>query len=130
MELSVRTGVGDVVAAAIGGQIMDNEPIASDGSSRVDIKIVLPDARTIRIESAQLFADPDCLLCRRFVARVFVALEIDSALITVSAAAAGATPTLELRFDATQYGQRHVLERVATLLEAAPSCAPSVELPS
>src|SRR5271166_2866765 len=95
---------------------MYDEPVGSHIFPRVDVRIVLPDNGVIRIESAQLFADPEGLLCRRFVGRVFLAPEIDSAVIA-SATAEGLTPAIELRFDATQYSQRQVLERVANPLE-------------
>jgi heavy metal translocating P-type ATPase len=94
----------------------------------VDIKIVSPDEGVIRIESATLFADPDGSLCRRFLGRALLASEIDSAIIE-PALAEGVTPAVELRFDATQYGRRQVLEHVAALLDAAPSCDPCVEIP-
>ena len=47
-----------------------------------------------------------------------------------SAIAEGVTPAIELRFDATQYSSRQVLERVAALLDAASSSDPEVEVPS
>ena len=100
-----------------------------DLGPHVDIKIVCPDDGIIRIESATLFADPDGLLCRRFLGRAFLASEIDGAIIGL-APAEGVTPAVELRFDATQYGRRQVLEHVAALLDAAPSCDPCVEIPS
>src|SRR5271157_559713 len=108
---------------------MYDEPVGSHIFPRVDVRIVLPDNGVIRIESAQLFADPEGLLCRRFVGRVFLAPEIDSAVIA-SATAEGLTPAIELRFDATQYSQRQVLERVAALLDAAPSGDPSMKVSS
>src|SRR5271167_2226868 len=108
---------------------MYDEPVGSHIFPRVDVRIVLPDNGVIRIESAQLFADPEGLLCRRFVGRVFLAPEIDSAVIA-SATAGGVTPAIELRFDATQYSPRQVLERVAELLDAAPSGDPGLEVSS
>src|SRR5271167_4540686 len=108
---------------------MYDEPVGSHIFPRVDVRIVLPDNGVIRIESAQLFADPDGLLCRRFVGRVFLAPEIDSVVIA-SATAEGVTPAIELRFDATQYSQRQVLEHAAALLDATPSCESGVEMPS
>lgn len=77
----------------------------------IDVKVLLPEDGIIRVESARLFAEPDGPLCRRFVERAFRALEIDGVVI-----AAGSEPSIELRFDATQRGQRQVLEHVAELL--------------
>ena len=108
---------------------MSDEPVGADVSPGVDIKIVLPDDGTIRIESARLFAEPDGLLCRRFVGRAFLAPEIDSVVIA-PAMAESVTPAIELRFDATQYSPRQVLEHVAALLDDATSCDPGVETPS
>jgi heavy metal translocating P-type ATPase len=108
---------------------MYDEPVGSDVSCGVDVKIMFPDDGIIRIESARLFADSDGSSCRRFVGRVFLATEIESVVIA-SAIAEGVTPAIELRFDATQYSSRQVLERVAALLDAAPSSDPEVEVPS
>jgi hypothetical protein len=74
---------------------MHNDAGAGDASPRVDVKIVLPDAGTIRIESAQLFADPDGVLCRRFVGRAFLAAEIDVAVIATTATAERVTPAIQ-----------------------------------
>ena len=46
------------------------------------------------------------------------------------AMAEGVRPAIELRFDATQYSQRQVLERVAALLDTAPSGDPAIAVPS
>ena len=108
---------------------MYDEPVGSDVSCGVDVKIMFPDDGIIRIESARLFADSDGSSCRRFVGRVFLATEIESVVIA-SAIAEGVTPAIELRFDATQYSSRQVLERVAALLDAASSSDPEVEVPS
>src|SRR6516225_10058391 len=108
---------------------MYDEPVGRDVCAGVDIKIVFPDDGMIRIESARLFADSDGSSCRRFVGRVFLATEIESVVIA-SAIAEGVTPAIELRFDATQYSSRQVLERVAALLDAASSSDPEVEVPS
>jgi heavy metal translocating P-type ATPase len=102
---------------------------ANAAVTSVDVKIVFPDNGAIRIDSAQLFADPEGLLCRRFVGRVFAAPEIDSAVIG-PAMSEGVVPTVELGFDATQYGRRQILERVAALLDEAPSRGMEIELPS
>jgi heavy metal translocating P-type ATPase len=107
---------------------MYDAPLGGDLSPGLDIKIVSPDHGVIRIESATLFADPDGSLCRRFLGRAFLASEIDGAMIG-PATAQGVTPAIELRFDATQYSRRQVLEHVAALLDAAPSCDPCVEIP-
>ncbi len=109
---------------------MHNDAVAGDASPRVDVKIVLPAAGTIRIESARLFADPDGVLCRSFVSRAFLATEIDSAVIAGTATVEGVMPAIDLQFDATQYSACQVLEHVATLLEAVPSCDPGVEVPA
>jgi len=90
---------------------MHDAPVANDVSPCVNIKIVFRGEGIIRIESAQSFAEPDGMLCRRFVSRAFLALEIDSAVIA-PARADGVTPAIEVRFDATQYSPSQVLERV------------------
>jgi heavy metal translocating P-type ATPase len=108
---------------------MYDAPVASDLGPGVDVNIVFPDEGIIRIESARLFADSDGLLCRRFVGRAFLAPEIDSVVIA-PAMAEGVTPAVELRFDATQYSPRQVLEGVAALLDDATSCDTGVETPS
>src|SRR5215472_8827560 len=107
---------------------MDDAPVGTDLSSDVDIKIVFPDDGVIRIESAWLFADPDGLLCKRFLGRAFLAPEIDSAVIG-PAIAQGVTPAIGLHFDAAKYSRRQVLEHVAALLDGAPSCDPCAEIP-
>ena len=107
---------------------MDDSSVGTEVSLCVDVEIILPDDGTIRIESARLCADPDGLLCRRFLGRAFLAPEIDSAEID-AATAEGVTPAIELRFDATQYSRRDVLERVAALLDAVPKSDDGVELP-
>ena len=109
---------------------MHNDAVAGDASPRVDVKIVLPAAGTIRIESARLFADPDGALCRRFVGRAFRAAEIDSAVIACTATAEAVIPAIDLQFDATQHSACQVLENVAAMIEAVPSCDPGVEVPS
>jgi heavy metal translocating P-type ATPase len=109
---------------------MYDEPVGSDISTGVNVQIALPKDGIIRIESARLFAEPDGLLCRRFVASVFLAPEIDSAVIVGCGTAESVTPAVELRFDATQYSPRQVLEHVAALLDATPCCESGVEVPS
>src|SRR5271169_1741462 len=108
---------------------MYDAPVGRDVSPNVDVKIVFPENGVIRIESARLFAEPDGSLCRRFVGRVFLAPEIDSVVIAPTMAE-GVTPAIELRFDATQYSQRLVLEQVAVLLDAAPNGDPGMEVSS
>src|SRR4029077_10808041 len=60
------------------------------------------------------------LLCQRFVGRVLLAPGIDSVVITPATTEA-TTPTIELRFDATLYSQRRILEGFASYLDIAPS---------
>jgi heavy metal translocating P-type ATPase len=108
---------------------MYDEPAGSDSCAGVDVKVVFPDDGIIRIESTRLFADADGSPCRRFVGRVFLATEIESVVI-VSAMAERVTPAIELRFDATQYSPRQVLEHVAALLDAPPSSDQGVAVPS
>src|SRR5208283_732014 len=117
------------VSPTTGDQIMYDEPVGSDVCPAVDVRIVFPGDGVIRIESARLFADSDGLPCRRFIGRVFLAPEIDGAVIA-RAMAEGATPAIELRFDAAQYSPRQVLEHVAALLDAGPSCDPGMEISS
>jgi heavy metal translocating P-type ATPase len=112
-----------------GDEIMYQETVDTDASPCVDVKIVLADAGTIRIESAQLFSEPDGLLCRRLVGRVFLAPEIEC--VTIGCATAGGiTPGIELQFDATQYSQCEILERVAAMLDTAPKSDDRMELPA
>ena len=99
---------------------MSDTPGGTDVCADVDVNIVLPDDGIIRIESTRLFAEPDGLLCQRFVGRVLLAPGIDSVVITPATTEA-TTPTIELRFDATLYSQRRILEEVASFLDIAPS---------
>ena len=86
---------------------------AADIAPDIDVKVLLPEDGIIRVESAQLFGEPDGALCRQFVERAFLAPEIERVVITP-----GAPPAVELQFDATQRGQRQVLTHVAELLVA------------
>src|SRR6516164_2236273 len=111
-----------------GDRIMYDAPVGGDLSSDVDIKIAFPDDGIIRIESARLFAEPDGLLCRRFLAQVFLAPEIDCAVIA-PATAPGVSPAIGLRFDATKYSRRQFLQHMSALLDAAPGSDPGFEIP-
>jgi hypothetical protein len=93
--------------------MMHDEAVANEVNPAVDVKVLLPGDGVIRVESRQLFGEPDAPLCRRFVERVFLAPQIDGVVL-----APGATPAIELRFDATRHSQRQVLEHVAALLDA------------
>src|SRR6202048_569200 len=93
--------------------MMHDEAVANEVSSAVDVKVLLPGDGVIRVESRQLFGEPDAPLCRRFVERAFLAPQIDGVVL-----APGAIPAIELRFDATHYSQRQVLEQLAALLDA------------
>jgi Cu2+-exporting ATPase len=93
--------------------MMHDEAVANKVSSAVDVKVLLPGDGVIRVESRQLFGEPDAPLCRRFVERAFLAPQIDGVVL-----APGAIPAIELRFDATHYSQRQVLEQVAAVLDA------------
>src|SRR6202048_3891960 len=93
--------------------MMHDEAVANEVSSAVDVKVLLPGDGVIRVESRRLFGEPDAPLCRRFVERAFLAPQIDGVVL-----APGAIPAIELRFDATHYSQRQVLEQVAALLDA------------
>ena len=107
---------------------MHGEPVGSATCPSLDVTIHCPDSGVIRVESAALFAHPDCLLCRRFVGRVLLAPEIDSVVIR-PATAEELTPAIELRFDTTLHSPRGVLEQVAALLDAAPNGDPAIEVP-
>jgi hypothetical protein len=91
----------------------------------VDIKIPFPDEGVIRIESATLFGDAGGSLYRRFLGLAFLASEINSAIIG-PAPTEGVMPAVELRFAATRYGRRQVLDQVAALLDAALACIAGV----
>src|SRR5580704_7284844 len=93
--------------------MMHGEAVANEVSSAVDVKVLLPGDGVIRVESRWLFGEPDAPLCRRFVERAFLAPQIESVVL-----APARIPAIELRFDATQYSQRQVLEQLATLLDA------------
>ena len=94
---------------------MDDACLGADVCADVDVKIGLPGDGIVRIESARLFADLDSLACRRLIGRVFLATEIDR--VIASRTAEGVTAAIELRFDATQYSPRQVLEQLAVLLD-------------
>jgi len=101
---------------------MEYEAAGTGAAPCFDIRILFPEDGIIRVESTQMFADPDGPLCRRFVERSFEAPEIEGVLI-----APAPVPAIELQFDATQRGQRQVLDHVAALLMAddEPGPAPS-----
>src|SRR5437660_379625 len=92
---------------------MYDQSVANEVSPSVDVKVSLPAEGIIRIESRRLFSEPEDPLCRRFVERAFQAPQIEGVVL-----APGAIPAIELRFDATHYSQRQVLEQVAAVLEA------------
>jgi heavy metal translocating P-type ATPase len=92
--------------------MMYHKPVTNELSPSADVKVLLPEDGVIRIESARLFSEPDGPLCRRFVERAFLAPEIETVVI-----APAPTPAIELQFDASQHGQRQVLEHVAALLD-------------
>jgi hypothetical protein len=101
---------------------MEYEAAGSGADPCFDIRILFPEDGIIRVESAQMFADQDGPLCRRFVERSFQAPEIEGVLI-----APAPVPAIELQFDATQRGRRQVLDHIAALLMAddEPDPAPS-----
>ena len=101
---------------------MEDEAAGAHAAPCFDVRILFPEDGIIRVESAQMFADPDGPLCRRFVERSFQAAEIEGVLI-----APAPVPAIELQFDATQRGQRQVLDHLAALLMAddEPDPAPS-----
>ena len=84
-----------------------------NGTSDIDVRILLPEDGIIRVESARLFDEPDGTLCRDFVGRAFLAPEIEGVVISP-----GAAPAIELQFNPAQRGQRQVLEHIAELLVA------------
>jgi Cu2+-exporting ATPase len=90
---------------------MDDDGAGTDTIDCCAVKILLPEDGVIRVESGFLFGDPDGPLCRRFVERAFQAPEIEGVVITPAS-----VPAIELQFDATQRGQRQVLEHLAALL--------------
>ena len=92
---------------------MDDGAAGTGTAPSFDIRILFPGDGIIRVESARMFADPDGPLCRRFVEHSFQAPEIEGVVI-----APAPVPAIELHFDATQRGQRQVLEQVAALLTA------------
>jgi len=97
-----------------GNEMMRDESVGTEVVPHVDVKVMLPGDGIIRVESTQLFGEPDDPLCRRFVERAFLAPEIDGVVITP-----GATPAIELRFDPTRRGQRQVLQHLAALVVAS-----------
>ena len=101
---------------------MEHEAADADGAPCFDIRILFPEDGVIRVESAQMFADPDGPLCRRFIECAFQAPEIEGVLIGPAP-----VPAIELQFDAAQRGQRQVLDHVAALLmtDNEPDPAPS-----
>src|SRR5271166_1358785 len=99
---------------------MEYEAAGTDAAPCFDIRILFPEDGIIRVESAQMFADADGPLCRRFVERSFEAPEIEGVLI-----APAPMPAIELQFDATQRGQRQVLDHLAALLMADDEPSPA-----
>jgi Cu2+-exporting ATPase len=90
---------------------MDDDGAGTDITFCVDVKILFPADGIIRVESAPMFAGADGPLCRRFVQRACQAAEIEGLVITPVS-----VPTIELKFEATQRGQRQVPEHLAALL--------------
>jgi heavy metal translocating P-type ATPase len=90
-----------------------DEPAGREMAPDGDVKVLFPEDGVIRVESVRLFGEPDGALCRCFVERAFLAKEIEGVVIAPAPASA-----IELRFDATQRGQRQVLEHLAELLVA------------
>jgi Cu2+-exporting ATPase len=76
-----------------------------------DIKIAFPDAGTIRVESARLFASADGDLCRRFLQSALKLPAIDSATLAPKPAS-----SIDLRYDANRHKRKDVLERLASVL--------------
>jgi heavy metal translocating P-type ATPase len=113
-------GDGAVPWRRAGDDMMDDDP-GSDTTPCFDVTILFPQDGIIRVESAPMFADPDGPLCRRFVERSFQAPEIEGVVIVPAP-----VPAIELQFDATQRGQRQVLEHLAALLTAGDK--PTLEL--
>jgi heavy metal translocating P-type ATPase len=114
-------GDGAVPRRRAGDDMMDDDGPGSDTTPCFDVRILFPQDGIIRVESAPMFADPDGPLCRRFVERSFQAPEIEGVVI-----APAPVPAIELQFDATQRGQRQVLEHLVALLAAGDE--PTVEL--
>ena len=81
----------------------------------IDVKIMFPNPGVIRVMSESLFAEPDEEPCRRFLGRALLANEIESLVIAPAAA-----PAADLCFDASRYGCKSVLQRVAELLSGGP----------
>src|SRR5271166_3310661 len=100
---------------------MEYEAAGTDAAPCFDIRILFPEDGIIRVESAQMFADADGPLCRRFVERSFQAPEIERVLI-----APAPVPAIELQFDAAQRGQRQVLDHLAALLMADDESDPAL----
>ena len=94
-----------------GDEIMDDDGAETDIAPCFAVKILFPEDGVIRVESGPMFGDPDGPLCRRFVERAFQASEIEGVVITPAP-----VPAIEVQFDATQRGQRQVLEHLAALL--------------
>jgi len=105
--------------------MMHDEAVTDEVRPSVDIKVLLPDDGVIRIESRRLFGEPEAPLCRRFVERAFLAPQIEGVVL-----APGAIPAIELRFDATHYSQRQVLEHVAAALDAGDALDGAVAAPN
>jgi len=76
-----RANADSVTLAEDGHLAMNDASVSNEVAPCSDVKIGFPDDGTIRLESARLCADPDGLLCRRFLGRAFLVPEIDSAVI-------------------------------------------------
>jgi Cu2+-exporting ATPase len=77
---------------------------------KLDHRIVVSGPGAIRIESSRLFAAPDEELCRRFLAAAMTVSAVQSATISP------ANGSLELGYDASQYGHKSVLESLGAAL--------------
>jgi len=79
--------------------------------SAFDISVSFPSAGVIRLWSRSLFGDTENPACRRFLERVFQAIEISSVTIN-----GGDAPQADLHFCPRTFSRRDVVQQVVALL--------------
>ncbi len=79
-----------------------------------DIRVLFPEAGVIRVESERLFSALDGALCRRFLQAALRLRAIEGATF-----APARTPSVDLRYDASQHRRNKVLDGLAFVLRGS-----------